>query len=291
MNEVFGSATRKHINGGVWSVLVTLANLVRAPKENPHNRSCWPARSTIAHKTGMTERNVTFALRRLEEAGIIEISPGEEWNSVSTYTIRPVTEWKEVKKLREVRGGERRKNCANEAKKASERGEKSVTTFSPIIEEPILLTQKEPREREEPREEPAGKATAPSPFFLIDENFLEELQARPEYAYLDVAWVSEKYHDYCRQKRLQPTRTGLKKFLKTERPESGNGKAPTFAELEARYGHNGKAQTASERNAQLRMQGEFLLSKEGREWLRENREAREATEADWREDPRFKGSV
>src|SRR5690349_12704359 len=61
--------------------------LAIAQHADPQTGECWPSRATLAEMTGLTERHVTNALKRIEEVGEATITRGLGRGNQTIYRL------------------------------------------------------------------------------------------------------------------------------------------------------------------------------------------------------------
>lgn len=122
--------------GGDLLVLLALADEAR------DNGGCYPGIDRIAAKARMTERNVRYVLRRLEQSGELVVVPGGGRANTNLYEIR-------VTPNLELGLQERGQNFPIPGKTAPKRGQSATETRKPAAPEPLDLKATEGRAGQE----------------------------------------------------------------------------------------------------------------------------------------------
>lgn len=112
--------------GGDLLVLLALADEAR------DNGGCYPGIDRIAAKARMTERNVRYVLRRLEQSGELVVVPGGGRANTNLYEIR-------VTPNLELTLQERGQIFPKPGKTAPKRGQSATETLKPSAPEPLDL--------------------------------------------------------------------------------------------------------------------------------------------------------
>lgn len=128
MQEVWDNA---RVTQGTLLVLLSLAD-----SADEKSRECWPAISTIAAKSRLSERQVQRCITELQEAGIVVVTANAGRSGSNLFRIQEVTKWRGDK----MSGGD-----AHVTGGVTPMSPGGVTPMSP---KPSLRTINEPSTRE-----------------------------------------------------------------------------------------------------------------------------------------------
>lgn len=121
--------------GGDLLVLLALADEAR------DNGACYPGIARIAVKARMSERNVRYVLRRLEESGELVVAPGGGRANTNAYEIRvsPNLDLELIHNRGQQAPEERGQKFPKPCKPAPKRGQSATETLQPAAPEPYDL--------------------------------------------------------------------------------------------------------------------------------------------------------
>ncbi len=139
----------RELEAGPQEKLILLALVSYADADG----ACWPSVETLARGTGLGRRTVQRVLRRLEQAGLVDVTPGGGRHNPSRYRLRLPPE---------VEKG-RQRDAVSLPEKASARPRKGVRGDTKGRQSDARTIQKELSKEKYPEREGRAAARAPSP--------------------------------------------------------------------------------------------------------------------------------
>jgi hypothetical protein len=138
--------------GGARLVLLSIAN-----RAHDDGSGAWPSIRTIAHEANLSERQVRYCLRRLQQMGELRIDPAAGRRGTNLYTVLARDEerrnpktvlidaWEGVKSVASPPTSKRRANGGNEgAIHGTEGVQAEAGRVKPVAPEPSLEPSQEP---------------------------------------------------------------------------------------------------------------------------------------------------